>query len=80
MGMESTSTSLTSKSITPLADINGLRHCGIFPQGREPSVRTLREWTKQRRIPCHRLGHFVFYNIEEVAEHIRTKLIVPARH
>ncbi|MDR2982916.1 MAG: hypothetical protein LBV12_11800 [Puniceicoccales bacterium] len=39
------------KAITPLADINGLRHSGIFPQGREPSIRTLREWTKQRRIP-----------------------------
>jgi hypothetical protein len=49
---------------------------GIFPQGKEPSIRTLREWTKRRRIPFHRLGHFVYYDI---AAHIRIKLLVPAR-
>ena len=62
-----------------LTDINGLRHCGIFPAGREPSIRTLREWTKLRRIPHHRLGHFVYYDIAEVTDHIRMKLKVPAR-
>jgi hypothetical protein len=59
--------------IRPLADITGLRMSGIFPQGKEPSVRTLREWTKRRRIPFHRLGHFVYYDIAEVAAHIRIK-------
>lgn len=78
MGMETITQA--SKTITSLADINGLRLSGIFPQGREPSIRTLREWTKQRRIPHHRVGHFVFYSIEEVSEHIRTKLMVPARN
>lgn len=62
-----------------LTDILGLRACGIFPSGNEPSVRTLREWTKLRRIPFHRVGHFVYFDPEEVAVHIRTKLKVPAR-
>jgi hypothetical protein len=62
-----------------LTDIVGLRTCGIFPAGREPSIRTLREWSKLRRIPHHRIGHFVYYDVSEVALHIRTKLKIPAR-
>jgi len=62
-----------------LTDIIGLRLSGIFPQGKEPSIRTLRDWTKLRRIPHHRVGHFVYYDPNEVSEHIRTKLKVPAR-
>lgn len=64
---------------TQLTDIEGLRMCGIFPAGKEPSIRTLREWTKLRRIPHHRLGHFVYYDPNEVAAHIRIKMLVPAR-
>ena len=64
---------------TQLTDIVGLRASGVFPSGREPSIRTLREWTKLRRIPHHRVGHFVYYDPAEVAFHIRTKLVVPAR-
>jgi len=62
-----------------LTDIIGLRSSGIFPSGKEPSIRTLREWTKLRRIPSHKVGHFVYYDCAEVAAHIRTKLKVPAR-
>ena len=62
-----------------LTDIVGLRLSGIFPRDKEPSIRTLREWTKLRRIPHHRVGHFVYYDPAEVAVHIRTKLKVPAR-
>jgi hypothetical protein len=62
-----------------LTDIVGLRQCGIFPPGKEPSIRTLRNWTKLRRIPHHRVGHFVYFDPAEVALHIRTKLKVPAR-
>ena len=62
-----------------LTDIVGLRLSGIFPKNKEPSIRTLREWTKLRRIPHHRVGHFVYYDPFEVAFHIRTKLVVPAR-
>jgi hypothetical protein len=64
---------------SPLTDIVGLRVSGVFPKDNEPSIRTLREWTKLRRIPHHRLGHFVYYDPAEVATHIRTKLRVPAR-
>jgi len=62
-----------------LTDIVRLRTCGIFPKNREPSIRTLRNWTKLRRIPYHKVGHFVYYDPSEVAAHIRTKLKVPAR-
>jgi hypothetical protein len=73
----------TPSNITPtqsqLTDITGLRLSGIFPTGKEPSIRTLRDWTKLRRIPHHRLGHFVYYDPVEVSVYIRTKLKVPAR-
>jgi hypothetical protein len=62
-----------------LTNINGLRLSGIFPKNKEPSIRTLREWTKLRRIPHHRIGHFVYYDAAEIGVHIRTKLKVPAR-
>lgn len=62
-----------------LTDVVGLRSSGIFPQGKEPTIRTLREWTKLRRIPSHKVGHFVYYDPAEVLAHIRTKLMVPAR-
>jgi hypothetical protein len=64
---------------TQLTDITGLRLSGIFPAGKEPSIRTLREWTKLRRIPHHRVGHFVYYDTGEVDAHIRTRLRIPAR-
>lgn len=63
----------------PLTDVVGLRQSGIFPAGKEPSIRTLRQWTKLRRIPHHKVGHFVYYDTAEVSVHIRTKLKVPAR-
>jgi hypothetical protein len=62
-----------------LTDITGLRLSGIFPAGKEPSIRTLRSWTKLRRIPHHKVGHFVYFDPVEVAIHIRTRLKVPAR-
>lgn len=62
-----------------LTDIVGLRNSGIFPANKEPSIATLRNWTKLRRIPHHRVGHFVYYDVSEVATHIRVKLKVPAR-
>jgi hypothetical protein len=74
--METPSLPVTNSQLT---DIVGLRLCGIFPAGREPSIRTLRNWTKLRRIPYHKVGHFVYYDRNEVELHIRTKLKVPAR-
>ena len=72
-------TTLIPSNGSQLTDITGLRQCGIFPAGKEPSIRTLRAWTKLRRIPYHKVGHFVFFDPAEVALHIRTKLKVPAR-
>ena len=43
-------------------------------------MRTLREWTKLRRIPYHRVGHFIYYDPVEVQGHILTKQKVPARN
>lgn len=62
-----------------LIDIVGLRTCGIFPTGKEPSIRTLRDWTKLRRIPYHKIGRLVYFDPAEVSAHIRTKLKIPAR-
>ena len=76
MGME-TPASLCIES--QLTDIVGLRLSGIFPKDEEPSIHTLRSWTKLRRIPSHKVGHFVYFDCAEVAVHIRTKLKVPAR-
>jgi hypothetical protein len=72
-------TQLTLSTEKQLTDIVGLRSCGIFPKDKEPSVATLRNWTKLRRIPHHRVGHFIYYDAAEVATHIRTRLKVPAR-
>jgi len=72
----------TPTSLLPnsqLTDIIGLRQCGIFPTGKEPSIRTLRSWTKLRRIPYHKVGHFIYFDAAEVALHIRTKLKVVPR-
>lgn len=71
--------SISTPAQSQLTDIISLRLSGIFPTGKEPSIRTLRDWTKLRRIPHHRLGHFVYFDPAEVANHIRTKLKVPAR-
>ena len=65
--------------ITSFVNIHGLRASGIFPKGQEPCLRTLREWTKRRRIPYHRLGCRIYFDPEEVSRHIRVKLLVPPR-
>ncbi len=74
---------MNTQSTTPgglqLTDILGLRLSGIFPKGKEPSIRTLREWTKLRRIPYHRVGRFVYFDAAEVGDYIRTKLKIPGR-
>jgi len=58
-------------------DIQALRHCGIFPVGKEPSIRTLRQWTRLRRIPHHRVGHFVYYDVAEVGVSEGTYVCAP---
>jgi len=77
--MDSKTQTSSPTALLNLTDINGLRESGVFPAGHVPCLRTLREWTKTRRIPHHRVGHFIYYDPAQVAEHIRTKLLVPAR-
>lgn len=52
-----------TKFSTQLTDITGLRFSGVFPSGREPSIRTLGELTKLRRMPHQRVGHFAYYRL-----------------
>jgi integrase len=68
--MDSSQSSISNQ----LTDVAGLRVSGIFSKGNEPSIRTLRNWTKLRRIPYHKVGHFIYFDPAEVAAHIRTKL------
>lgn len=70
--MESSQPPITNQ----LTDIVGLRSCGIFPKGKEPSIATLRIWTKLRHIPYHKVGHFIYFDPADVSTHIRTKLRV----
>ena len=72
-------TQLSPSTENRFTDIVGLRCSGIFPKDKEPSIATLRNWTKLRRIPHHRVGHFIYYDTSEVATHIRIRLKVPAR-
>jgi integrase len=72
--MESSQPPITNQ----LTDIVGLRLSGIFPKGKEPSIATLRSWTKLRRIPCHKVGHFIYFDPADVLAHSRTKLRVAA--
>lgn len=58
---------------------SGCPPAGFSPKSKEPSIATLRNWTNLRRIPHHRVGHFVYYDASEVAAHIRTRLKMPAR-
>ena len=58
-------------------DIESLRVCGIFPVGKEPSIRTLRSWTKWGILPHYKVGHFVYYDEKEVTDHFGMKFKVP---
>lgn len=64
-----------------LIDVVGLRASGIFAPGMEPSIRTLREWTKLRRIPYIKLGGRFYYDAADVAAHLRANLrVAPDAH
>jgi hypothetical protein len=64
---------------TRFVDINGLRNSSIWPLGRKPGISTLRDWTRFRKIPHHKIGRLVLYDIQEVEEHIRRKCRVRPR-
>jgi hypothetical protein len=68
-----------TKNNKAFTDMNGLRAAGFWPNGKAPSVRTLRDWTRLRLLPYHKVGHFVFYDVDEVEEFIRTRLKITPR-
>ena len=68
-----------SHLVRGFVNAEGLIKSGIFPPGAEPSLRTIREWTRTRTISSYRLGRFCYYDPREVAEHIRRNLVVEAR-
>ena len=59
-----------------LVDIHGLRASGIFPEGKVPCVRTIREWTMKRVVPFKRVGGFVWFDPQEVLDHMMTNATV----
>ena len=58
---------------TAFVDIKGLQNSSIWPPGRKPGISTLRDWTRHRKIPYHKVGRFVLYDIQEVEDHIRRR-------
>lgn len=48
-----------------LVDANGLLD-DLFANGARPSLRWLRAMTKARAIPCVKIGHLVFFDVEQV--------------
>ena len=81
MNTTTNTTPITSaKNNKPFTDLNGLRAAGFWPNGKAPSVRTLRDWTRLRLLPYHKVGHFVFYDVDEVEEFIRTRLKIAPRN
>jgi len=74
-----TNTIATAPRRSSLLNIEAIRTSGVFPNGHEPSIRTLRSWVKRRYIPYCRIGGQVFFNPDEVEKHIHKNLLVPAR-
>ena len=51
------------------ANAQGLRK-GLFSYGCRPSLRWLRTPTEARSIPCVRIGHLVFFDVEMVRDYL----------
>ena len=69
----------TMKIETKFVDIKGLRESGIFPECRVPSIRTLRDWTKRRLIPYIKVGQFIYFDPEEVLDHLQNNMKIRPR-
>lgn len=51
----------------------------LFSAGARPSLRWLRNQTKARAIPCVRVGHLVFYDLELVRLALANRNLVRGR-
>ena len=60
---------LTQAGVRCVDAMEAKRLCGM----EEPSIRTLRQWTKDRRIPSIRMSGFIYNVPSEVEEHMREK-------
>ena len=69
----------SATSGTQLVSIQGLQAAPFWPSDRRPALRTLREWSRTRRIPCIRLGKNAWYDIEAVRNHILKTFTIKAR-
>jgi len=43
----------------------------LFTEGSAPCVKTIYSWRKARIIPYHKIGQQIFYDPEEVREHLK---------
>lgn len=70
----------TASTVQPgFVDIVGLQQSSIWPPNRRPSIRTLREWSRLRKIPVVRLGHFALYDVDDVSTHLRKNYRIAPR-
>jgi len=51
----------------------------VFSEECRPSLRWLRTQTKARAIPCVRIGHLVFFDVEMVRAYLAERRLVHAR-
>lgn len=51
----------------------------VFSDECRPSMRWLRTQTKARTIPCVRIGHLVFFDVEMVRAYLAERRLVHAR-
>lgn len=54
-----------------LMDLHGLAASGIWAEGQQPSVRTLYDWLKTRRVPAHHLPGRRFVTLADVVAQFR---------
>ncbi len=52
----------------------------LFEQEARPSIRWLRQKTKERAIPYIRIGHLVFFDVDLVRSTLLSKNLVQGRH
>lgn len=51
----------------------------LFDDKSRPSINWVRDQTQARAIPCIRIGHLVFYDVDQVRQHLEKHNTVKAR-
>ena len=60
------------ESENKLVDAHGLLEA-LFDKNSRPSLRFIRNLQKENKIPYHKIGHLVRFDIEEVRAHFTNK-------